>query len=544
MSKLDKRLFEARPKLDPKKSIDYTASDATTLVRLMTKGELSARTLIAEHLRRIDNVNPHLNAIAWPMFDEARRQAALVDERKNAGPLHGVPMTVKECFEVKETPATLGLTSRVGQVADSDSPLIKRLRNAGAILLGKTNLSHLMMLLETDNPVYGRTNNPWNLACTPGGSSGGEAAIVAAGGSALGLGTDIGGSVRIPAHFCGVAALKPTSGRLSMIGTGDLHHGQEAVLAQAGPIARSVADLDLAMSVLAAPGQESFDPTIAPVPWRDYRTVDVSTLRIGYYVNDGCFPCSPAVRRAVLESVAALRKRGAQLSEFEPPEIQTAMALFLALMSADGAASKKQLIGNGKVEKRIRYAIRFASLPKRVRALVGSAAELSGQRRLGNAARAYGRCSVSDYWQLVHRRNLYRIKFLSAMAAQQLDAVLCPPYALPALPHGMVRRLGPIHSHAVIFNLLGMPAGVVPITRVGAGEEGEREPSRDRVDRLAREAEQQTTGMPVGVQVAAPAWREDIVLAVMAQLENVFKFDTALSPKSIDRLGPGQYHPR
>jgi fatty acid amide hydrolase len=506
---------------------DYTTLSATTLARLIRDGELSATDVVEAHLRRIEAVNRRLNAVVWPLFDEARSQAVAADQlcRRGGvlGPLHGVPVTVKECFDVAGTPSTYGLTTRVGTLSASDSPPVRRLRSAGAIVLGKTNLSHLLILLESDNPVYGRTNNPWSLDHSPGGSSGGEAANLAAGGAPLGLGSDIGGSVRIPAHFCGVAALKPTSGRLSTLGSGLQHQGQEGVLDQPGPMARRVEDLALAMSVLAAPGQEKFDSRIPPVAWPDYRAVDVSALRIGFYVDDGFFQCSASIRRAVMEAVEVLRGRGAEMSEFFPPRMETAMSIYLGLLGADGAQSKRRLIGKGEADARVRRPMAFARLPRRARTVIASLAELAGYKRIGHAARAWGRCSVSDYWQLVHQRDVYRAGFLALMEAQHLDALVCPPYALPALPHGVIHRLGPIHSHAVLFNLLGLPAGVLPATRVQTGEAHECQPPRDMTERLALSAEKKSAGMPVGVQVAARHWREDIVLALMAALEEDFR---------------------
>src|SRR5262249_3315110 len=156
---------------------------------------------------------------------------------------------------------------------------------------------------ETDNPLYGRTNNPWDLERSPGGSSGGEAAIIAAGGVPLGLGTDLGGSVRVPAHACGVCALKPTAGRLGMTGTG-VEWVQEGIPDQAGRLARSVGDLRMAWQVLCGAGQEMLDPRVAPVGPGDPDTIAVARLRVGVFEEDGVFPASPAVRRAVREAAA------------------------------------------------------------------------------------------------------------------------------------------------------------------------------------------------------------------------------------------------
>ena len=213
--------------------------------------------------------------------------------------LHGVPVTVKECFDVTGTPSTVGLSTRSGHRAASDAPVVARLRQAGAIILGKTNVSQLLMFVEADNPVYGRTNNPWNADRSAGGSSGGEGAIVAARGSALGLGTDIGGSVRVPAHCCGIHSIKPTPGRLSVEGTVDIigAAARAAIPDSGGLLARHVDDLRLALNVLS----RARDPRTGP-----------GELRIGVYEDDGFFPASATIRRAVNEAAAALTDRGFQ----------------------------------------------------------------------------------------------------------------------------------------------------------------------------------------------------------------------------------------
>lgn len=297
---------------------------ATEIARQIKAGTISTREVVEAHIQRIEEVNPRLNAVIFPLFAEARKEAQAADEAQRRGeklgPLHGVPITIKEALLVKGTPTTFGLLNQRTHQAEDDGPLVSRLRRAGAIILGKTNVSQLTIYIESDNPLYGPTNNPWNLDRSPGGSSGGEAAIIAAGGSALGLGADFGGSIREPAHFCGIQGLKPTSGRLTMQDTRyDLFAvGQEGVLAQCGPMARSVADLALAMNVLAAPGLEALDAAIAPVPWRDPAEVEVKGLRVAFYTDDGYFPAAPALRRAVQEAAEALRTRGAQVEEWTP----------------------------------------------------------------------------------------------------------------------------------------------------------------------------------------------------------------------------------
>ena len=196
-----------------------TDLSASIIAQQIKTGDLSAQKVVEAHIQRIEAVNPQLNAVVIPLFDEARALAVAADEAQRRGeplgPLHGVPITIKEQYRVKGTQTTLGATHQIGKIYDSEGLLVRKLRQAGAIILGKTNILQTLMGWESDNRVYGRTNNPWNLERSPGGSSGGESAFIAAQGSPLGLAADLGGSIRVPAHFCGLHGLKPTSGRIT-----------------------------------------------------------------------------------------------------------------------------------------------------------------------------------------------------------------------------------------------------------------------------------------------------------------------------------------
>jgi fatty acid amide hydrolase len=247
-------------------SDEITGMGAAEIARRIAVGDLSCRQVVEAHIRRIEAVNPPLGALAVPLFDRARDEALAADVARDRGvplgPLHGVPLTVKEFFAAAGTATTLGIPGWARRVASADSPLVARLRRAGAILLSKSNVPQLGLMIETDNPLYGRTNNPWNPSRSVGGSTGGEAALIAAGGSPLGLGSDGGGSIRQPCHCCGIHGLKPTGGRLTIVGlTGPAHYPDfPREWVQPGPMARRVEDLALAMAVLVAPGPEPMRP--------------------------------------------------------------------------------------------------------------------------------------------------------------------------------------------------------------------------------------------------------------------------------------------
>ena len=498
-------------------------STATRLAAAIAGGELSAAEVVEAHIARIEAVDPALNAVVVKRFAQARAEAAEADGRRAhgdaLGALHGVPITVKECLDLAGTPSTFGLAARASSVVPADDPYVARLRGAGAIVLGKTNVAQLLMSLECNNPVYGRSNNPWSLDRTPGGSSGGEAAIVAAGGSALGIGTDIGGSVRIPAAFCGIASLKPTQGRTPDAGHASVPIGERAVVSQVGILARSVDDVALGVGLING----SRDPELVPaVPLGDYRRVDVTSLRIATYEDDGVFPAGPAVRRAVREAAAALVAAGAHVTPWQLPQPEVAIDLFFGLLSGDRGRGLAALVRGEKVDPNIAPLLMMVQRSRPALAAIGALLRAAGQSQTADKLRAFGYGDTHHHWQLAAAQIDYRTRFLDALDRADggpFDLVLCPPCALPAYTHGAFRDLGIVGSYSVLANLLGFPAGVVPVGRVRKDEEGGRAQSRDVVARRAAEVERGSAGLPVGVQVIARPWREDVALAAMRAIE-------------------------
>ncbi len=510
---------------------DITAVPAGAIARRIKAGEGSAREVVEAHIRRIEAVNRRLNAVVVPLFDEALAQAKAADgvqaRGESLGPLHGVPVTIKDQFRVAGTPTTLGLRHLANKKEDSDGPLVARLRRTGAVILGKTNLAQTLLYYESYNSVYGVTRNPWDLDRTPGGSSGGESAIISAGGSPLGLAADFGGSIRVPAHFCGIQGLKPTSGRLSNEGSSvELFPAvRDALLQQPGPMARSVEDLRLVMDVFTAPGPELTLGLVPPSPLPGPEGSSLSGLRIGMYTDDGFFRASPALRRAVEQAAKALQSRGARIEAFTPPDVAEAISLYLAILAADGGASFKALLAGERPEPPVKAFLKGAALPNALRPVVARVYEALGQRRLTYAIRPRARLSPGDHSRLMAERDSYRDRFLKSMDNAGVDVLICPPFGVPAITHNSGDQHLPFSSgsYAVLYNLLGMPAGTVAATWVAKGEESDRPPSKDPTERAAAVTERGSAGLPVGVQVAARHWREDLVLAVMAAIEEELK---------------------
>lgn len=501
-----------------------TSLGAAELGRRIARREVTSSQVTEAFIARIVVVNPSINAVVWPMFDEARRQAKAADLAIQAGdatgPLFGVPMTIKECNFVAGTPSTVGLTHRKDWRSEEDGPLIARLRRAGLVFLGKTNLSQLMLWHASDNPIYGKTNNPWNLSRGPGGSSGGEGAIIAAGGSPLGLGGDLGGSIRLPAHFCGVSGILPTRQRLTRRGSFANLRGLETIQGQQGPLARRVEDLEALLQTLASHSEIECEPDVVPGAIGPSAEVDVSSLRIGYWSDDKYFPASPAIVRAVNESAEILRGKGAEVVEFDPPDGKAAMAMYYAVLGADGAADAWRLAKGSELDPRLKRMLRLGSMPNWLRPLIGAFLRATGRELEAHLLASAVSRSADGFWQLSHEVAKFRDQFIARMQAEKIDAILCPPHALPAMPHEAAIDLIPAASYSFLMNLLALPSGTTPITVVRSDEESGRTPSKDRVLKAAAQVDVGSAGLPVGVQVAGRYWREDVVLAVMKALEN------------------------
>lgn len=499
------------------------------MAAVIAAGELSSAEVVDAHIDRIEEVDGRLNAVVLRRFTEARTEAAAVDVARARGealgPLAGVPITVKEQFNVAGLPTTFGLPNRRTRLAPADGPLVKAMRDAGAIVLGKTNIAQFLFYQEGDNPLFGRTSNPWNTERTSGGGSGGEGAIIAAHGSPLGLAADVGGSIRTPAHFCGIQGFRPTSWRLTNLDTPQelFFPGFNQIDLDPGPMARHVEDLALAMRILAFPGQERFDPRVAPVPWREPAGVTIDGLRVAMFDDDGYWPASPALRRAVHEAADALRARGAVVEPITPPEAAVAPTLYNEFLLADGLEWMKPHLKGNPVDGRIQFGLQLASVPNAVKPVLAKVLELARQPRLANAIRGSRRLSAGEFWHLGAERDRWRHEFIATLDDGGYEAIICPPHALPALRHGASKFLFDTTSYGVRFNVLGMPAGSVAATRVRAGEESDRPRSLDIEECTAHKTEKGSAGLPAGVQVAARHWRDDVVLAVMAALEEHFR---------------------
>jgi amidase len=457
---------------------DLTFLPAVAMAEQIREKRISPVELVEAHLAQVEKLNPRFNAFVQLDAERARHTArgaeAAVIQGKQIGPFHGVPISIKSSISVAGLSCESGSRLRAGFVAREDAPLVTRLKNAGAIVLGVTNTPEQLMAWETDNLLYGRTNSPWDLARTPGGSSGGEAAAIAAGMSAGGVGSDGGGSIRVPAHFCGICGLKPTPGRIPATGHFPVSAGPFALIGVVGPMARTVADLKVLFEVMQGP--DVGDTCAAPAPVRWPGTEEVKKLRVGYFEDDGRTPVTPETRAAVRTAAEALRSAGFHVEPFRPVGLEEARRLWHKFFVVAGGMMLRPLFKGRDAD--------VSPILKQF--LEWSAAEPAHTGR-----------TLLDAWV---QRDFLRARFLAQM--QHYPILLCPAAAIPAFRHGerswqvegkTVNYLD-AWSYTEFFNLLGNPGAVVPV---------------------AHSAE----GLPIGVQIVARPWEEEQVLSVAAVLE-------------------------
>ncbi len=440
--------------------------------------KISPLELADAHLAKIENLNPKLNAFVHVdperVQNDARRACSAIAQGKTLGSLHGVPVSIKSCVDVAGMRVEAGTRLRAGTIANKDAPLVERLRRAGAIVLGVTNTPELLMAWETDNALYGRTNSPWDLERTPGGSSGGEAAAIAAGMSAGGVGSDGGGSIRVPAHFSGICGLKPTPGRIPSTGHYPASGGPFAILGVVGPMARTVDDLKILFEAMQGP--DDGDTCAAPVPVRWPSEKEIRQLKVGYFEDDGRTPVSPEIRQAVRSAADALTGAGFRVEPFRPKGLEEARLLWKRFFVKVGG----MLIG------------------PMFRGREGDCSPMLRQFLEWSAAEPeFTAGSLLEDW---FRRDTLRVEFLAQM--EEYPILLCPPASVPAFRHG--ERTWTIEGKSVDyldawsytewFNLLGNPAAVAPVG-------------------------QSPEGLPIGVQIVGRPWKEEQVLACAARVE-------------------------
>lgn len=503
--------------------MDLSAMSAVELAAGLEAGSFRSVDIVRALHVRADEVDPLVRGWVRQDRDAAIAQAEAADaaraEGAPLGPLHGIPVSIKENFAVRGTDATMGVLTRRGQPAAEDAPVVAALRDAGAIPMGKSNVPQILLSMETHNDIWGTTHNPWKLDRVPGGSSGGEGALIASGQVPIGIGTDIGGSIRIPAAWCGICGLKPTWGRWSMVGVAGGQPGQEAIHAQAGPMARRVEDLSLMMESLSPKRQRDADPRVPPLLLGKTQRKSLRGLRVGMYLSDGIFEPAVSVQRAVRLAAEALEAAGAEVVPFSPTGSWEMFDTYFGLLSADGFGTALGILDGTPITPQLRTVARIARLPRAVRLGLARTLSLVGEGRVARLMQQLGEKSVTELWRLVARREALKQAELDAWREAGIQLLVGPPTVTPAAHLGKTHDWSIGAWHTMRYNLLDLPAGVVPVSRVQA-EEQQRAVLGDRLDRRAAAFEAHSEGLPVCAQVVGLPWDEARVLAAMQAIQD------------------------
>jgi len=459
---------------------DVVLKSATRQLDLLCSGQISIVDLAEAHIAQIERLNPDLNAFADFSAERVRSEALRLQQQPAPhGPLHGLPITVKSSIATAGYRCEIGSLLHKGEIPCEDAEVVARLRAAGALILGTTNCPEFLMAYETANLLHGRTCNPWDLNRSPGGSSGGESAAIAAGLSAAGLGSDSGGSVRVPAHFTGICSLKPTPGRIP--GRGHLPPcvGPFSTLGAIGPMARTIADVDLLFRTLS--GQDTLDPVSPPVALRRPSLDELRAQPIGFFEDDGLVPVTLETRAAVNAAAEALRSAGFRVEPFCPRALEKLRQLWWTMFVQCGAML---------YEPEIRGRERHLSII------------FSQFLQIADTVPPLTAVELLDAWAQLDLQRAVMLKEMSAF-----PILLCPVASIPAFRHDertwIVEGRSVDYLDAVRytqwFNALGAPAAVVP---VGNSPEG----------------------LPIGVQIAARPFEDEAVLAIAALVDEAFGY--------------------
>ncbi|WP_323840244.1 amidase [Photorhabdus africana] len=452
--------------------LDILNSNAAQIVAAVKGRKIRATDILNAYYDQIDRVNPVINAVVQINRELAYRQAEEIDknvEKFRHKKLLGVPFTVKNTCAVQGYQPDKGCIGLVGQESKMDATVVARLRQEGALLLGLTNTPELSIGYETDNLLYGQTKNPFDLGRSSGGSSGGESAIIAARGSLIGIGSDASGSLRVPAHSTGIAALKMTQGRVPLTGHIPLDcMGLFSQFISFGPMARTVEDLNLIAPIMVGP--DALDAHVVPVLWRHMEDVNLSQLKVAFYTDDGIAVASKDIADAVKNAAYALRPDVAAVTECRP-ECLSEMDVLLSnsiLLGGDEGEWLSDIFRKLKLDNPSPLLLEFYELAKK------------------------SKMSITELrWNWV-RFDQYRRTMLQFMA--DYDVILCPVAATTAKLHGQSYKEVKDFSYSMCYSLVNWPVVVVNI-------------------------DQSSEGLPIGIQVVAHPWREDVALAVARHLE-------------------------
>ena len=526
-------------------------SDVTNLKRLLDMRKLSSVDLLCIYFKRAITIGLDHALITEVNFEESMQMAKECDRiratkyanmpvKDKEGLLFGIPISIKDLFEMKGFECNYGCGALCNNPKKEDGYAVKLLREEGAIPFIRSNIPQVSFAFECWNGIYGRGLNPWNKSRTPGGSSGGEAGLVAARCSPIGLGSDMGGSIRCPANFCGVYGFKPSSTRVSNKGYSQLTKAFEGVSCfvpvSIGPLAKSTDDVELMMKCFLNErfhhenqNKDGGDPYFIPIPWNEKLFIEKRQYRIGYLRNNDLMPVSASYLRAMDETADALRSNGHTLIEVEINFLDSIQGLYTQSVTADPNfgiftdAVQEQGLDSELFEK----LNLITGLPKCLKSIIGSVTKCLGMPRVAGLMSNTNPKTAHELLELMDSIKTLKLKFMKWWNVYNLEALIIPNLGMPAFKHGFSGDISVFGGYTMLGNLMDLPCGAIPITIVGENETIYDEIMRSNRDMIAKKAQEnlnESQGLPVGVQVITPFMEEEKCVYLMKQIEEKIRF--------------------
>lgn len=496
---------------------------AREVVGLVQKGELEPLDVLRAYGKRAIEAQEKINPLTEIMISDAEEWAKTCNRK---GPLAGFPVSIKDSLNVAGYDASIGFSKYIHQPAQADGIAVRMLKDAGAIPYVKTNVPLTLHTIECYNDMFGATDNPYKAGYTPGGSSGGEGALVGWGGSRLGIGTDVAGSIRVPAHFCGIYGLRPSTERFPATGQRPPAPGQDGIMSATGPMTRTLDDLSFFMKAMVDMKPWEYDFSCIPLPWREVELP--KKIKFGVMWSDGIVDPSPACHRALKMTVDAVEKQGHEIVEFVIPDALEGHALGGKIICSDGLeqTSSGRWFGE-RNDKGVNRAKWYGRLPRFIKRIYAWYVEhIRGDKIWATLIREFDQHTMIEHRENTYKKFQWRQKVFDAWKESGIDFLLTVPHSTPAFPHYAYYDSFSGLDYTFFFNILDYSAGVLPVTHVDRKKD--QLPSDFKLSKLNGVAQgtykyydaDKMHGLPVGVQIVGRRSEEEKVLKGMEVLED------------------------
>ncbi|OMJ93342.1 hypothetical protein SteCoe_3695 [Stentor coeruleus] len=519
------------PFVSPETQSYILSLTASELSQVISQGKISSVQVVSTYCQRAHNIGRSYNLTAEENFDQALELAKICDEDLSKGclrgSLHGVPFSVKDHITMKGCISSAGMIWLLDHPDEETAITVKILIEEGGIPFVRSNVPQAISWIETENAIYGRADNPWDRFRTPGGSTGGEGGLICSRSSPLGIGTDIGGSIRSPCNNCGVYGFRPTPQRISLDGVrtasdyDDLTN-YDIIAGGQGPMGRSVDDLVMIIRAWMKEKMFRFDPVIVPLPFDEKMFGDKKRLKIGYFYDLPCFMSTGYVKEAILRCGRELSKNHEVVS-FEFKNAHEIVQIFIKLISVDGNTHLKRALHNEPPMDFYKLQF-FTSDHPWVTNSIKTILKALGHKRLHSLMDSQSYISPSEYISLYRQAEKICQEAIDQWANEGLDIIICPTLGVAAPYHGGAAQTIPGLAFSYIWNLLKFPSGIVPVGLVKNNEVGYKDEFNDPITQGCCDQMQNTEGMPYGIQIVAQPYKDEIALRVMKEVEGIFDF--------------------